>query len=1383
MEDCSCANVNFNGSSSNFIDHLDKLMISKAMKGLVNNTDFDINKDGVFNLSDMDCWFNQAFRYTPFNYVNETCDGFDNNCDGFVDEGVCGVFLEEIGNKSVYEGDNLEIDLNAIGYNDSEVNFSASGLPAGSSLVLDIFNWTPDYFDNGTYYVNFSVEYNGYNDSEVVEIVVLNLNRAPVLDEIGNKSVDESNTLNFIVNASDLDNDSLDYGVSSLPIGATFDNFTRTFNWVTDYSDAGNYSMNFSVSDGTDIDYEKILIIVNDVNRAPVLDVIGAQSIDENSTLEIIVNASDDDNDVLYYDAINVPSGATFDNVTRTFSWNTNFSNSGSYNVNFSVTDQEDVDYEIVTITVNNVNRAPVLDAIGSQLVDENESLSFNVSATDLDNDSLVFDLSGDTGSYNYNNDTGEFSWTPLFNESGSYTLNFSVSDGTDNDYEVVIISVNNVNRVPTFNESLTDYVINENSSLVIDVNGSDPDMDMIDYDYFISPVLNDASISDTGLFNLNASFDDAGSYTIIFFINDSESVVNQSIQLNITNVNRVPVFSLVENNSPVIENQTLQLNLSATDDDGDLLIYNVNDSLIRQNCDNYKMKIFDVLNYKGYSITVNSISSSAVALDVNGDSGTVIEDDTDILGGLSVGVFDIEYSSNSSHRNVTLLFDCGSKVKFEWVTDYADAGSYNISYNVTDGEDYDIGSVLLEVTNNNRGPVLENVSDVSITAYNLINITLNGTDADNDSLSYLTDFGYGSLNTSTGNYLWTPTNDEIGNHTIEFVVSDGELNDSISVDVEVLAAGDAMSIEFAFEEVSTDGNNNTEMCDYISCLNNTVMTFYNQDYIVFNVTTNVSASRCYAELDELDHPYSNYSFLQNMTKFNSTLFTINMTGLEDGQYILNVTCMDDTGFNRTTSKNIWEVNHTVSNPDLNYTWIYRDDYEYIYIETEDIYSINMTDFIFTLNDYSDPNYTEDWFFVNFTINGLKSYFNDTSEDNDTFWHLDFDFKTSNETIDSVDHYVNDSLYVYSQDCFISTISNDSNNVFCRIEAPYSWAHPKYNSSSELMMPDYMHIIPTIRLDVGDRTIDFADDFTVREPVIDHNFTLFEFKNIDPTKYNGSSRHTLYDGDLVRFRFNVTNIGEVAQYFKIRLFNNAYFVDNNDYNDTIVFLDLNESYYYEENITIEANCTAAGVNKTLLCPDHDGERKYGKHVAIYGENHSYDTEGTGIYGKDIGTDTKYAYTIKDHLNIVYKGYNGTDGNIYMRVETWLNTDNIEYSFSTYTFTWINYNITWELDTSEYDYGSLVINNTNSYPNTNIDYSGYSDLINYDCGNSTSCFIPALRRSGSGTYQHYWNFKATSCDTIPTQASAYYFNLTAGNHPHDLIKRSVYQIDDCTGEGW
>jgi hypothetical protein len=108
----------------------------------------------------------------------------------------------------------------------------------------------------------------------------------------------------------------------------------------------------FRVSDGNLWDYEEITItVVERPNRAPVLAPIGSKTVYANQWLSFQVSATDPDGDPLTYTASNLPPGATFNSVTRTFSWS--YCTAGTYTgIRFEVSDGSLSDSEVIAITV-----------------------------------------------------------------------------------------------------------------------------------------------------------------------------------------------------------------------------------------------------------------------------------------------------------------------------------------------------------------------------------------------------------------------------------------------------------------------------------------------------------------------------------------------------------------------------------------------------------------------------------------------------------------------------------------------------------------------------------------------------------------------------------------------------------------------------------------------------------------------------------------------------------------------------------------------------------------------------------------------------------------------------------------------------------------------
>jgi len=179
-------------------------------------------------------------------------------------------------------------------------------------------------------------------------------NSPPLLASIGNKIVNEGQTLTFTLSASDADGDTMTYLATGLPGGASFNPATRTFQWTPNYTQSGNYSVHFDVSDGIYVVRENIIITVNNVNRAPTFTSIPANGsiFNETDHIQITVTASDPDNDPLSYvikiDGVQVSTSSNY-------VWTTDYSNAGYHNIYISISDGTATVNRTITIYVNNV--------------------------------------------------------------------------------------------------------------------------------------------------------------------------------------------------------------------------------------------------------------------------------------------------------------------------------------------------------------------------------------------------------------------------------------------------------------------------------------------------------------------------------------------------------------------------------------------------------------------------------------------------------------------------------------------------------------------------------------------------------------------------------------------------------------------------------------------------------------------------------------------------------------------------------------------------------------------------------------------------------------------------------------------------------------------
>ena len=132
-------------------------------------------------------------------------------------------------------------------------------------------------------------------------MIVNPVNDPPVLDFITDQQVDEDTSLIYDVLATDVDDDQLDYFavVVDGSGSAGFEGSVLTV--VPDLDFNGSLLISIAVSDDEYTVNDSFVLLVEPVNDAPVLDVIGDQEIDEDVTFAYSLTATDVDGDDLIY--------------------------------------------------------------------------------------------------------------------------------------------------------------------------------------------------------------------------------------------------------------------------------------------------------------------------------------------------------------------------------------------------------------------------------------------------------------------------------------------------------------------------------------------------------------------------------------------------------------------------------------------------------------------------------------------------------------------------------------------------------------------------------------------------------------------------------------------------------------------------------------------------------------------------------------------------------------------------------------------------------------------------------------------------------------------------------------------------------------------------
>lgn len=339
----------------------DALTMSAA--NLPTGASFIDNGNGTANFS----WgpeYNQAGNYPVTIIVNDN----GNPAESDSEEIVITVgnlnrppALDPIGSRSVNYDETLSVLLTTSDPDGDNLTMSAANLPTGASFFDNgdgtaELDWTPGSDQMGNYPVLFTVNDDGEpmaSDSEEIIITVGGmLNRPPVLDPIGNRSVNISEALEVTLTSSDPDGDTLSFTANSLPNGASLDdngNGMATFRWMPAMGQAGNHAVTFNVNDDgvpAGNDSEEIMITVGSVeSRPPALDPIGNRSVFEGEQVEIMLTASDPDgNNDLSFTVDGLPQNAVFQdngNGTAMITWVTAMGDAGDYSITSMVMDGE----------------------------------------------------------------------------------------------------------------------------------------------------------------------------------------------------------------------------------------------------------------------------------------------------------------------------------------------------------------------------------------------------------------------------------------------------------------------------------------------------------------------------------------------------------------------------------------------------------------------------------------------------------------------------------------------------------------------------------------------------------------------------------------------------------------------------------------------------------------------------------------------------------------------------------------------------------------------------------------------------------------------------------------------------------------------------------
>ncbi len=432
--------------------------------------------------------------------------------------------------------------------------------------------WQTTYGDAGTYDSTITVSDGQANASEDIRIIVNKKEVPPQIDYASPSdpvTINESESVNFEVRASDLNKDPSTYTwyIDNKRAGSG-----QYFTYSTSYNDAGIHHVLIVVSDGTLNATKEWTVNVFDFDVGMLLNGINDVAVNEGETARL--NLPNFAKYGLAY-TVSEPLGSKNE-------WQTTYDDSGEYAVLIHVAGNGFKGDKIATVTVKDIDRAPIFNEIGNKVIGENQTLKIVLNAADDDGDEITYSVDKLPDGATLKGNT--FTWTPSFDTvkkedfidrvvdkftvlSKTFYLQFAAASNDKKILHNVIITVKDVNRAPVL-EDLQPITVNEGDTIKIVPNAYDLDGDKVTISY------SGFMASDT----YKTKFGDAGTKYVKVTASDGTLTTSKSVQIIINHVNRPPTLDKI-NDLKATEGGNIAIVLNAHDPDGDQLQYSVSNA------------------------------------------------------------------------------------------------------------------------------------------------------------------------------------------------------------------------------------------------------------------------------------------------------------------------------------------------------------------------------------------------------------------------------------------------------------------------------------------------------------------------------------------------------------------------------------------------------------------------------------------------------------------------------------------------------------------------------------------------------------------------------------------------------------------------------------
>ncbi|EHR6738257.1 tandem-95 repeat protein, partial [Vibrio parahaemolyticus] len=655
-------------------------------------------------------------------------------------------------------------------------------------------------------------------------------------------------TEELLSNVDDEDKDTL--SVENLIIdkgnGTLVDNGDGTWTFTPQIDDDTEVSFTFDIIDDEDLvvsgSANLDILPINDAPNAE-NDVITTEE-DTAVTIDVLVNDSDVEGDVLSIQSASVPSEqGSVDIVDGKLVFTPAENFNGEATITYIVTDGDLTDEAKVTVTVTPGNDSPVaVDDTTSIQEDTAVTIDVLTNDTDVDGDKLSIEsafVPKEQGTVEVVD--GKLVFTPAENFNGDAEITYTVTDGELTDEAKVTVTVNPVNDAPTIKvdavESITEDAVNTDTVVAtLTVRDTDTPEDQLTVSlennsngYFVL-VGNEVKLTQAGVDAVNNDELNLKDLTISASVSDGVNpTANDSDSLVVNRVNDAPTVENAIADQVLSEDfdaYTIDLNEVFKDSDSALNFSVSGNNSIQISIVNGVATITPTADWNGketITFTATDPSGESISQTVNftvapvadivADKATVVEDTPTIIKVLGNDTFEgdgkvVSLDTNNGPSNGTVSVNPDGSVTYTPNDNYV--GKDTFTYVVTSGGVSESTTVNVDVTPVNDAPVAKD--DTAITDEDTpvtIDVLPNDTDIDGDKLSIESASvpkEQGTVEVVDGKLVFTPAENFNGHAEITYTVTDGQLTDEAKVTVTVNPVDDAPTIKVdAVESITED--------------------------------------------------------------------------------------------------------------------------------------------------------------------------------------------------------------------------------------------------------------------------------------------------------------------------------------------------------------------------------------------------------------------------------------------------------------------------------------------------------------------------------------------------------------------------------------------------